>query len=135
VGFGILSTYCRNPGLSNRLCTVSGWAPLLSGITLLAKTNLLPPIIALGRRPLFHSCQATLEAFEKSDPVRMRRQKEVNTSVLGSRARWFESVPERSNAEDPAPLKVLNPLISTFTGWFWVTPDIDRKRLRDLAEH
>ena len=57
--------------------------------------------------------QGTLEAFEKSDPpvryivgVRMRRQKEVNTSVLGSRARWFESVPERSNAKDPAPLKV-----------------------------
>jgi hypothetical protein len=57
--------------------------------------------------------QATLEAFEKSDPpvryivgVRMRRQKEVNTSVLGSRARWFESVPERTNAKDPAPLKV-----------------------------
>src|SRR5258708_13519695 len=36
----------------------------------------------------------------------MRRQKEVNTSVLGSRARWFESVPERSNAKDPAPLKI-----------------------------
>jgi hypothetical protein len=36
----------------------------------------------------------------------MRRQKDVNTSVLGSRARWFESVPERSNAKDPAPLKV-----------------------------
>jgi hypothetical protein len=41
--------------------------------------------------------KATLEAFEKSDPpvryilgVRMRRQKEVNSSVLGSRARWFE---------------------------------------------
>jgi hypothetical protein len=57
--------------------------------------------------------QATLEAFEKSDPpvrylvgVRMRRQKKVNTSVLGSRARWFESVPERSNAKDPAPFKV-----------------------------
>src|ERR1700731_4730979 len=57
--------------------------------------------------------QKTLEAFEKSDPpvryiigVRMRRQKEVNTSVLGSRARWFESVPERNNAKDPAPLKV-----------------------------
>src|SRR5262245_26766270 len=57
--------------------------------------------------------QATLEAFEKSDPpvryivgVRMRRQKEVNTSVLGSHARWFESVPERTNAKDPAPLKV-----------------------------
>jgi hypothetical protein len=57
--------------------------------------------------------RATLEAFEKSDPpvryivgVRMRRQKEVNTSVLGSRARWFESVPERSHAKDPAPLKV-----------------------------
>ena len=57
--------------------------------------------------------QATLEAFEKSDPpvryilgVRMRRQKEVNTSVLGSRARWFESVPERRHAKDPAPLKV-----------------------------
>ena len=57
--------------------------------------------------------QATLEAFEKSDPpvryivgVRMRRQKEVSISVLGSRARWFESVPERSNAKDPAPLKV-----------------------------
>ena len=57
--------------------------------------------------------QATLEAFEKSDPpvryilgVRMRRQKEVNSSVLGSRARWFESVPERNNAKDPAPLKI-----------------------------
>src|SRR5207302_9944291 len=57
--------------------------------------------------------QATLEAFEKSDPpvryivgVGMRRQTEVNSSVLGSRARWFESVPERSNAKDPAPLKV-----------------------------
>jgi len=36
----------------------------------------------------------------------MRRQKEVNSSVLGSRARWFESVPERSNAKDPAQLKV-----------------------------
>jgi hypothetical protein len=57
--------------------------------------------------------QATLEAFEQSDPpvryilgVRMRRQKEVSTAVLGRRARWFESVPERSNAKDPAPLKV-----------------------------
>jgi hypothetical protein len=57
--------------------------------------------------------QASLEAFEKSDPpvryivgVRMRRQKEVNTSVLGSRAHWFESVPERHNAKDPAPLNV-----------------------------
>ena len=57
--------------------------------------------------------QATLETFEKSDPpvryilgVRMRRQKEVNSSVLGSRARWLESVPERKNAKDPAPLKV-----------------------------
>jgi Transposase DDE domain len=57
--------------------------------------------------------QATLDAFENSDPpvryivgVRMRRQKEVNTSVLGSRVRWFESVPERSHAKDPAPLKV-----------------------------
>jgi hypothetical protein len=26
--------------------------------------------------------------------------------VLGSRARWFESVPQRSKAKDPAPLKV-----------------------------
>jgi hypothetical protein len=41
--------------------------------------------------------QATLESFENSDPpiryivgVRMRRQKEVSLSVLGSRARWFE---------------------------------------------
>jgi Transposase DDE domain len=57
--------------------------------------------------------QATLEAFENSDPpvryivgVRMRRQKEVSLSVLGSRARWFESVPQRSKAKDPAPLKV-----------------------------
>jgi transposase len=57
--------------------------------------------------------QATLEAFENSDPpvryivgVRMRRQKEVSISVLGSRARWFESVPQRSKAKDPAPLKV-----------------------------
>ena len=57
--------------------------------------------------------QATLEAFENSDPpvryivgVRMRRQKEVSISVLGSHARWFESVPQRSKAKDPAPLKV-----------------------------
>ena len=57
--------------------------------------------------------QKTLEALEGSDPpvgyiigVRMRRQKEVNLSVLGSRKRWLESVPERSNAKDPAPLKI-----------------------------
>lgn len=57
--------------------------------------------------------QATLEAFEQSVPpvryivgVRMRRQKEVSLSVLGSRGRWFESVPERTNAKDPAPLKL-----------------------------
>jgi hypothetical protein len=57
--------------------------------------------------------QATLDAFENGDPpvryivgVRMRRQKEVSISVLGSRARWFESVPERSKAKEPAPLKV-----------------------------
>ena len=36
----------------------------------------------------------------------MRRQKEVSTSVLGSRPRWFESVPQRSNAKNPAPLKI-----------------------------
>jgi len=57
--------------------------------------------------------QKTLEAFEGSDPpvgyiigVRMRRQKEVNLSVLGSRKQWQESVPERTNAKDPAPLKI-----------------------------
>jgi len=57
--------------------------------------------------------QATLEAFEQSDPpvryivgVRMRRQKEVSFSVLRSRGRWLESVPERTNAKDPAPLKL-----------------------------
>jgi transposase len=57
--------------------------------------------------------QKTLEALEGSDPpvgyivgVRMRRQKEVNLSVLGSRKQWLESVPERSNAKDPAPLKI-----------------------------
>jgi transposase len=57
--------------------------------------------------------QKTLEALEGSDPpvgyimgVRMRRQKEINLSVLGSRTQWLESVPERSNAKDPAPLKI-----------------------------
>jgi len=57
--------------------------------------------------------QATLNAFEGSDPpvryivgVRMRPQKEVRLSVLGSRGAWFESVPERSKAKDPAPLKI-----------------------------
>jgi transposase len=57
--------------------------------------------------------QKTLAALEGSDPpvgyiigVRMRRQKEVNLSVLGSRKQWLESVPERSNAKDPAPLKI-----------------------------
>jgi len=50
--------------------------------------------------------QATLNAFEGSDPpvryivgVRMRRQKEVRLSVVGSRGAWFESVPERSKAK------------------------------------
>jgi transposase len=57
--------------------------------------------------------QATLDAFEGGKPpvgyivgVRMRRQKEVNTDVLGHRGRWFESVPERNNPKDPAPLKL-----------------------------
>lgn len=57
--------------------------------------------------------QKTLEALEGSDPpvgyiigVRMRRQKEVNLSVLRSRKQWLEVVPERSNAKDPAPLKI-----------------------------
>jgi transposase len=57
--------------------------------------------------------QKTLEALEGSDPpvgyiigVRMRRQKEVNLSVLRSRKQWLEIVPERSHAKDPAPLKI-----------------------------
>jgi transposase len=57
--------------------------------------------------------QATLDAFESSKPpvgyivgVRMRRQKEVNTDVIGHRGHWFESVPERTNPKDPAPLKL-----------------------------
>ena len=57
--------------------------------------------------------QKTLEALEGSDPpvgyiigVRMRRQKEVNLSVLRSRKQWLEIVPERNNAKDPAPLKI-----------------------------
>ena len=57
--------------------------------------------------------QKTLEALEGSDPpvgyiigVRMRRQKEVNLSVLRSRKQWLEIVPERSNAKDPALLKI-----------------------------
>ena len=36
----------------------------------------------------------------------MRRQKEVNLSVLRSRKQWLEIVPERSNVKDPAPLKI-----------------------------
>jgi Transposase DDE domain len=57
--------------------------------------------------------QATLAAFEAHEPpvgyivgLRMRRQKEVTTEVLGHRGRWFESVPERTNPKDPAPLKL-----------------------------
>src|ERR1700675_1394487 len=57
--------------------------------------------------------QKTLEALEGRDrPVgyiiggRMRRQKGVNFSRLGSRKQWLESVPERRNAKDPAPLKI-----------------------------
>jgi DDE family transposase len=86
-------------------------------------TTLLPVVQRMRKRFRIHEItvvadrgmvsQATLDAFENSDPpvryiagVRMRRQKEVSISVLGSRARWFESVPERSNAKDPAPLKV-----------------------------
>jgi len=36
----------------------------------------------------------------------MRRQKKVSLSVLGSRRAWFESVPARTKAKDPAPLKI-----------------------------
>src|SRR3954454_10672094 len=36
----------------------------------------------------------------------MRRQREVSLSVLGHRGHWFESVPERQNPKDPAPLKL-----------------------------
>ena len=57
--------------------------------------------------------QATLAAFEGHEPpigyivgVRMRRQKEVSSEVLGHRGRWFESVPERQSPKDPAPLKL-----------------------------
>jgi transposase len=57
--------------------------------------------------------QATLEAFENRVPpvgyivgVRMRRQKEVSTEVLGHRGKWFESVPERTSPKDPSPLKL-----------------------------
>jgi transposase len=58
--------------------------------------------------------QATLAAFEGHEPpigyivgVRMRRQKEVSTEVLGHLSgRWFESVPKRQNPKDPAPLKL-----------------------------
>src|SRR6478735_1077101 len=57
--------------------------------------------------------QKTLETLEGSDPpvgyiigVRMRRQKEVNLSVLRSRKQWLEIVPERRHAKDPAPLKI-----------------------------
>ena len=57
--------------------------------------------------------QATLAAFEGQESpigyivgVRMRRQKEVSTEVLGHRGRWFESVPERKSPKDPAPLKL-----------------------------
>jgi hypothetical protein len=54
--------------------------------------------------------QATLEAFEASVPpvryivgVRMRRQKEVSTEVLGQRGRWFESVPQAPEPQGPRP--------------------------------
>jgi hypothetical protein len=38
--------------------------------------------------------------------VWVRCHEEVNLSVLASRKQWLESVPERSNAKDPAPLKI-----------------------------
>jgi Transposase DDE domain len=57
--------------------------------------------------------QATLAAFEGHRPpvgyivgVRMRRQTEVTTEVLGHRGRWFESVAARQHPKDPAPLKL-----------------------------
>jgi hypothetical protein len=71
------------------------------------------PILVGDKKVLKPALRLMTSAFEQSDPparyivgVRMRRQKEVSTSVLGSRARWFESVPECGNAKDPAPLKV-----------------------------
>jgi hypothetical protein len=62
--------------------------------------------------------KATLEALEKSEPpvryivgVRMRQQKEVNTSVLGSRARWFEcALTHLLNRFQPASSRAAIPL-------------------------
>ena len=57
--------------------------------------------------------QTTLKVLEENDPVvsyivgaRMRRQKEVSTTVLADEGPWEEVYPERSKAKDPAPLKV-----------------------------
>jgi hypothetical protein len=54
--------------------------------------------------------QATLEAFEGSKPpigyivgVRMRRQKEVSTDVLGHQGHWFESVPQAHQPQRSEP--------------------------------
>jgi transposase len=54
--------------------------------------------------------QATLAAFEGHQPpvgyivgVRMRRQKEVSTEVLGHRGCWFESVPQAPEPQGSEP--------------------------------
>lgn len=80
--------------------------------------------------------QMTLEAFVRKAPprvgsivgVRMNQQKEVNASVLGSRACWFESVPKHSNAKDPAPLA---PTLRKQSGAAGVTI---LRPLRDLSD-
>ena len=55
----------------------------------------------------------TVRALEAADPpvryllgARMRRQKEVSETVLGTRGRWQEVYAERTTSKDPAPLKV-----------------------------
>ena len=57
--------------------------------------------------------QETIRALESADPpvryilgARMRRQKEVSETVLGSGGPWREVHPERTGGKGPAPLKV-----------------------------
>jgi Transposase DDE domain len=113
-GNGTIGKYSLTGAVVNASLVTGFSTPTSIAVTIVKRMRerfRLREITVVGDRGMVS--QKTLAALEGSDPpvgyiigVRMRRQKEVNLSVLRSRKQWLEIVPERSNAKDPAPLKI-----------------------------